>query len=120
MTLSKRQAQKRQHDVLMALVGAHIATGEAVSSRALVEEMGTDLSSATVRSVLLDLDRAGLVEQPHSSSGRVPTTEAYRLYAAEVLEKARSVRRIGHRLAREFGDLAPVPGDVGTMLQRAA
>jgi heat-inducible transcriptional repressor len=120
MTLSKRQAQKREHDVLMALVRAHIATGEAVSSRAIVQEMGTELSSATVRSVLLDLDRLGLVEQPHSSSGRIPTAEAYRLYAAEVLPKAQSVRRIGSRLAREFGDLTPVPGDVGTMLQRAA
>ena len=120
MVLSKRQAERRQHEVLMALVRAHIGTGEPVSSRAIVEEMATDLSSATVRNVLLDLDRVGLTAQPHSSAGRIPTTQAYRLYAQEVLGRKLPMRRIAKRLAREFSDLAPVPSDVGTLLQRAA
>jgi len=120
MTLSKRQAEKRRHDVLMALVRACIGTGQPVSSSAIVEEMGTGLSSATVRNVLLELDRLGLTAQPHSSSGRVPTTEAYRLYARDVLKRRPATRRLGQRLAREFGDLPPAPGEAATFLQRAA
>lgn len=104
----------------MVLVSAHIASGLPVSSRTIVREMGTDLSSATVRNVLLDLDRLGLTVQPHSSAGRIPTAEAYRLYAAEVLGRRLPLRRIGNQLAREFNDLAPVPGDVGALLQRVA
>ncbi len=120
MTLSKRQAEKRRHDVLMALVRACIGTGQPVSSSAIVEEMGTGLSSATVRNVLLELDRLGLTAQPHSSSGRVPTTEAYRLYARDVLKRRPATQRLGQRLAREFGDLPPAPGEAATFLQRAA
>ena len=120
MTLSKRQAEKRRHEVLLALVRAHIGTGQPVSSSAIVEEMGTDLSSATVRNVLLELDRLGLTAQPHSSSGRIPTTEAYRLYARDVLKRERPTQRLGKRLAREFNDLAPAPGEAATFLQRAA
>ncbi|MBN1917091.1 MAG: heat-inducible transcription repressor HrcA [Verrucomicrobia bacterium] len=120
MTLSRKEAEQRQHDVLMALVRAYISTGSPVSSRAIVEEMGADLSSATIRNVLLDLDRLGLTEQPHSSSGRAPTTEAYRLHAHEVLSRKLPLKRLAGRLAGEFGDLSPVPGDVGSVLQRAA
>ena len=104
----------------MALVRAYISTGSPVSSRAIVEEIGADVSSATVRNVLLDLDRLGLTEQPHSSSGRVPTTEAYRLHAREVLGRRGPLKRLTNRLAGEFSGLAPVPGDVGPVLQRAA
>jgi len=104
----------------MALVRASIGTGEPVSSRAIVEEMKTDLSSATVRNVLLELDRLGLTAQPHASAGRIPTTKAYRVYAEEALSRRLPLVRTGKRLAREFGDLEPVPGDVGTLLQRAA
>ena len=104
----------------MAVVRSYIATGTPVSSRAIVEQMETEVSAATVRNVLLELDRLGLTAQPHSSAGRIPTTRAYRLFAAEVLGRRSPVQRIGKRLAREFADLAPVPGDVGTLLQRAA
>lgn len=120
MALSRKQAGKRRHEILMALVRAYIGTGAPVSSHAIVEEMKTDLSSATIRNELLELDRLGLAAQPHASSGRVPTTEAYRLYADNVLERRLPARRIGRRLAREFRDLTPVPGDAGRLLQRAA
>jgi len=104
----------------MALVRACIGTGQPVSSSAIVEEMSTGLSSATVRNVLLELDRLGLTVQPHSSSGRVPTTEAYRLYAHDVLKRRPATQRLGKRLAREFSDLPPAPGEAATFLQRAA
>ena len=120
MVLSEQQAEKRRHEVLMALVRSYIATGTPVSSSAIVAGMETELSAATVRNVLLDLDRLGLTEQPHSSAGRIPTTLAYRLFAADVLGRRMPLTRLSNRLARDFDDLAPVPGDVGTLLQRAA
>ena len=104
----------------MVLVRAYIRTGEPVSSRSIAQEMGAGLSSATVRNVLLDLDRLGLTAQPHASAGRVPTTHAYRLYAGDVLGRRPAARRLAKRLAREFRDLEPAPIHAGTMLQRAA
>ena len=70
----------RKAAVLRALVHAFIRTGEPVGSRRLVEEAGLGVSAATLRSELAALEAEGLIEQPHTSAGRLPTDSGYRWY----------------------------------------
>ena len=71
---------KRQREVLYAVVTEFIATGEPVGSRTLTKKYDFDLSAATIRNVLADLEDAGFLSQPHTSAGRVPTEAAFRLF----------------------------------------
>jgi heat-inducible transcriptional repressor len=71
---------ERRSRVLEALVEEYIRSGEPVSSRAILERSGLDVSSATVRNDLAKLESDGFVHQPHTSAGRVPTDQAYRYY----------------------------------------
>ena len=70
----------RKAQVLLALVAEHIKTGEPVSSRAVLEATNLGVSAATIRNDLAALEHEGLVVQPHTSAGRVPTARAYRFY----------------------------------------
>ncbi len=72
--------EDRRSEILRALVEEHIATGEAVSSRAIVEKARLNVSTATVRNDLSALENEGFVVQPHRSAGRIPTATAYRYY----------------------------------------
>jgi len=79
----------REREILTAVVETFIATGEPVGSRTLARANREGLSPATIRNVMADLADAGLLEQPHTSAGRVPTTEAYRYYVEQLSGKAR-------------------------------
>ena len=70
----------RERDLLIALVRRHIRDGEPVGSKKLVEETGLPVSSATVRSIVADLEHRGFVSSPHTSAGRVPTAKGYRFF----------------------------------------
>lgn len=72
--------QDRRSEVLRALVEEHIKTGEPVSSRAVLERSKLTVSAATIRNDLAALEKDGLVMQPHTSAGRVPTVSGYRYY----------------------------------------
>jgi heat-inducible transcriptional repressor len=78
----------REREILTAIVETFIATGEPVGSRVLSRSNREGLSPATIRNVMADLSDAGLLEQPHTSSGRVPTTEAYRYYVEQISGEA--------------------------------
>src|SRR5258707_13878971 len=75
---------KREREVLTAIVETFISTGEPVGSRTLSRSNREGLSAATIRNVMADLSDAGFLEQRHTSSGRVPTTDAYRYYVEEI------------------------------------
>jgi heat-inducible transcriptional repressor len=79
----------REREVLTAIVETFIATGEPVGSRTLARSNREGLSPASIRNVMADLADAGFLEQPHTSAGRVPTTEAYRYYVEQLTGKAR-------------------------------
>lgn len=70
----------RRTAVLQALVEEYIATGQPVSSQAVLERSGLAVSSATIRNDLARLESYGFVEQPYTSAGRVPTANGYRFY----------------------------------------
>src|ERR1700723_2362834 len=80
--------QKRHQQILTDVVRAYIETGEPVSSRSIVHRHIEPLSSATVRNVMADLEDAGLLFQPHTSAGRVPTAAAYRFFVEQVAAQA--------------------------------
>jgi len=83
------QIGEREREILTAIVETFIATAEPVGSRTLARANREGLSPATIRNVMADLSDAGLLEQPHTSAGRVPTTEAYRYYVEQLTGKAR-------------------------------
>ncbi|MBI5544553.1 MAG: heat-inducible transcription repressor HrcA, partial [Deltaproteobacteria bacterium] len=75
----------RQREILRLIVQAHISTGDPVGSTTLA---GRDLqvSSATVRAVMADLEELGFLEKPHTSAGRVPTDRGYRYYVDTLVQ----------------------------------
>lgn len=75
----------RAKHLLKVLVESYIRDGAPVGSRALACESGLDISSATVRSVMAELEELGLVSSPHTSAGRVPTDKGYRLFIDSLL-----------------------------------
>ena len=79
---------KRNQQILAEIVRAYVATGEPVSSRTISKAHSEQLSSASIRNVMADLEDAGLLFQPHTSAGRVPTAEAYRFFAQQIASQA--------------------------------
>ena len=79
--------------LMKALVERYIADGQPVGSRTLSKASGMDLSPATIRNVMSDLEELGLIVSPHTSSGRVPTARGYRLFVDTMLTVALSTHR---------------------------
>ena len=71
--------------LLKALVERYIADGQPVGSRTLAKATGLDLSPATIRNVMSDLEELGLIASPHTSAGRIPTARGYRLFVDTML-----------------------------------
>lgn len=79
----------RQREILTAVVESYISTGEPVSSGTLAQtSFANTMSSATIRNEMAELADAGLLEQPHTSAGRIPTAEAFRLYVSQITSAA--------------------------------
>jgi heat-inducible transcriptional repressor len=76
---------RRAQILLKTLVERYIAEGEPVGSRALSRYSGLDLSPATIRNVMADLEEMGFIASPHTSAGRVPTPRGYRLFVDTLL-----------------------------------
>ena len=76
----------RARQLLRALVARHIRSGEPVGSQTLARHAGLDVSPATIRNILSDLEDAGLLASPHTSAGRVPTTQGYRVFVDSLLQ----------------------------------
>ena len=85
----------RGRAVLSAIIKEHLRTGEPVGSKVIAEGFvgGAGWSSATIRNVMAELEDAGLVEQPHTSAGRVPTDKGYRFYVDHLTGAARRLTR---------------------------
>ena len=79
------QLDNRAQTLLKALVERYIADGQPVGSRALSKISGLDLSPATIRNVMADLEEMGFVSSPHTSAGRIPTPRGYRVFVDTLL-----------------------------------
>jgi heat-inducible transcriptional repressor len=76
----------RARQLLRTLIARHIRDGEPVGSQTLARHAGLDISAATIRNILADLEEAGLLSSPHTSAGRVPTAQGYRLFVDSLLQ----------------------------------
>ena len=94
--MSSFDLSDRSRRLLATLVREYIETGEPVPSQVLARESGLGVSSATVRNVLVQLEEAGYVHQPHTSAGRVPTDRAYRAFVDLLLESRKPFRPPAH------------------------
>lgn len=89
--MSEMRVSPRERLVLTAIIELYIATGEPVASQAVARylENREGLSSATIRNVMVNLGESGLLDQPHTSAGRVPTAAAFRYYVDQLTNSNR-------------------------------
>jgi len=102
------QMGEREREILTAIVETFIATGEPVGSRTLARASREGLSPATIRNVMSDLADSGFLEQPHTSAGRVPSTEAYRYYVEQITGNARLSREDQGMIQESFHGVSDV------------
>jgi len=76
----------RARRLLRTLISQHIRDGEPVGSRTLARSSGLDVSPATIRNIMADLEEIGLVAAPHASAGRIPTAQGYRVFVDSLLQ----------------------------------
>ena len=88
-TMPETRISPRERVVLTAIIELYIATGEPVASQAVAHQFADreGMSSATVRNVMASLGEAGLLDQPHTSAGRVPTAAAFRYYVEQITQQ---------------------------------
>lgn len=112
----------RQRDILTAIIEDYIATAEPVGSRTLTRRRKLDVSPATVRNAMADLEELGLLSAPHASAGRVPTVSAFRMYVERLAQRGRISARDRELIQAltqshaENGDLRSVLEDAGRVL----
>ena len=82
MDMSERKLQ-----ILQAIILNYLETAEPVGSRTISRRFLMDLSSATIRNEMSDLEKMGLIEQPHTSAGRIPSSKGYRLYVDQLMKR---------------------------------
>ena len=94
--MTDARVSPRERLVLTAIIEQYIATGEPVASQAVAHSFADreGLSSATVRNVMATLGEAGLLEQPHTSAGRVPTAAAFRYYVEQITQPGTQLGRM--------------------------
>ena len=83
---SNHPLDARARQLLRTLIARYIAEGQPVGSRTLAKASGLDVSPATIRNIMSDLEEFGLVAAPHTSAGRVPTSQGYRVFVDSLLE----------------------------------
>ncbi|MEM8779633.1 MAG: heat-inducible transcriptional repressor HrcA [Cyanobacteria bacterium P01_G01_bin.49] len=94
---------KRYQNILRATVQHYIATAEPVGSKTLVKEYNLSVSSATIRNTLGRLEEAGLLYQPHTSAGRIPSDCGYRLYVDDLMTPDEQIaQKIERQLTRKL------------------
>ena len=92
----------REKLVLNAIIDFYLRFGETIGSRTLVKRYSIDLSSATIRNVMSDLEDRGFIEKTHSSSGRIPTDLGYKYYLSELLKIEKLSREERNRINIEY------------------
>lgn len=107
----------RKKKILAAVVELYIETAEPVGSKVLAQKAGLGCSSATIRNELAELSAMGYLNQPHTSAGRVPTVQGYRLYVNELMERQRlsaeETERLNQELASRLMALDNLVSDIG-------
>jgi transcriptional regulator of heat shock response len=93
---------ERQQQLFRALVERYVATAQPVSSQEMAEVLGWDISTATIRHECAALEEEGMLVQPHTSAGRIPTEKGYRYYIAHFVNPESRAMRERSRFTREM------------------
>ena len=80
------ELDERKEKILNAIIQNYLETGEPVGSRTISKMSDLNLSSATIRNEMSDLEELGYIIQPHTSSGRIPSDKGYRFYVDHLME----------------------------------
>ncbi len=118
---------KREREILANLIDYYIATADPVGSRVIANKFKMGISSATIRNTLQDLEELGLVRQPHTSAGRIPTDLGYRVYVDFLLKPENltenekqyiknSIIKEGRGINEILGQTCRVLGDISNQL----
>ena len=93
------ELSERKIKILQTIIRTYLETGEPVGSRTISKDTDLNLSSATIRNEMSDLEEMGYIIQPHTSAGRIPTDKAYRLYVDTMLDdKTSEVQNLKEQL----------------------
>lgn len=110
----------RDREILRDVVRAYIVRGEPVSSRSVARHAGLGVSAATIRNAMADLEELGLLEQPHSSAGRVPSRAGFHYYLDSLIELPElpepERQRIAGELSEQRGDADRLVGTTSQLL----
>ena len=87
------ELDERKVKILKAIVANYLETGEPVGSRTISKYTDLNLSSATIRNEMSDLEDMGYICQPHTSAGRIPTDAGYRFYVDSIMEEKKDVEK---------------------------
>lgn len=114
------ELSQRQQKILAAVVEQYIKTGEPVGSKAVCSVLDLSVSSATIRNEMSELSALGLLEQPHTSAGRVPSQQGYRYYIDRLMNRRELTnderREIDDMFSVNSGDPEKVLGQAGEVL----
>lgn len=113
--------EARRQAVLSAIIHEHLLTGEPIGSHAVAEKFAhaAGWSSATIRNVMAELDEFGLLEQPHTSAGRVPTDRGYRYYVDNLISGTR-LSKSDLKAIEDIGTFHPVTVRPDRLMERAS
>ncbi len=113
---------ERQKKILRAIVDCYIRTAEPVGSKAIAELPELDCSSATVRNEMAALTELGLLEQPHTSAGRIPSPAGYRLYVDELMQDYRlstdETKSLNKAMEVKMQEFDKVMGQIGKLVSQ--
>ena len=118
-TISPLPNERAQY-LLKVLIQRFIRDGQPVGSRTLSRDSGLDLSPATIRNVMADLEELGFVSSPHTSAGKVPTARGYRLFVDTLVRykqpKGDDIRKLQAQFERQFNDSDELLSAVSSLL----
>lgn len=115
--MNRLQLDDRKMKILQAIIRNYLETGEPVGSRTISKYTDLNLSSATIRNEMADLEELGYILQPHTSAGRIPSDKGYRLYVDNMLsEKEREVDEMKEMLLEKEGKMETLLKQVAKVL----
>ena len=109
--------EQRKNKILELIIEAYVSTASPVGSEFVSKKLRSSLSSATIRNIMVELEDAGFLEQPHTSAGRVPTDRGYRFYVDSVMDMRRMPPE---ELRRLEAMIQPPELDVEQLLERSS
>ena len=102
MSAKHSDIQVRKDRILAIVIGRYIKTVAPVGSQYITEEHNLDVSPATVRNILADLEEEGYLTHPHTSAGRMPTQQGYRYYVDHLMDEIQLLEEEKRRIAQEY------------------